>query len=92
VVKLAGQTGETFGRLFLRLSDEANGRALFYYRMFCKDMDELADLFRSRNILPSLGDAARTYRRSWTPIGRPSLLATGSASAAITPWPEGSRS
>lgn len=57
VVKLAAETGETFGQLFLRLSRETEGRALFNYRMFCKDMDELADLFRSPNILPSLGDA-----------------------------------
>ena len=50
--------GESFVELFLRLSRETEGRALFNYRLFCQDMDELGDLFRySNNVLPSLGDA-----------------------------------
>jgi N-acyl-D-amino-acid deacylase len=50
--------GESFVELFLRLSRETNGRALFNYRLFCQDLDELGDLFRhSANVLPSLGDA-----------------------------------
>ena len=50
--------GESFVELFLRLSRETDGRALFNYRLFCQDMDELGDLFRhSSNVLPSLGDA-----------------------------------
>ncbi len=50
--------GESFAQLFLRLSRETDGRALFNYRLFCQDMDELGDLFRSsKNVLPSLGDA-----------------------------------
>jgi len=52
------KTGESFVEYFLRLSRETNGRALFNYRLFCQDMDELGDLFAgTRNVLPSLGDA-----------------------------------
>jgi len=50
--------GESFVEFFLRLSRETDGRALFNYRLFCQDMDELGDLFRSTDrVLPSLGDA-----------------------------------
>jgi N-acyl-D-aspartate/D-glutamate deacylase len=50
--------GESFVELFLRLSRETQGRALFNYRLFCADMDELGDLFgNTRHVLPSLGDA-----------------------------------
>jgi N-acyl-D-amino-acid deacylase len=49
---------ESFVELFLRISRETEGRALFNYRLFCQDMDELGDLFRhSSHVLPSLGDA-----------------------------------
>lgn len=52
------KTGERFVEYFLRLSRETNGRALFNYRLFCQDMDELGDLFAAtKNVLPSLGDA-----------------------------------
>jgi N-acyl-D-aspartate/D-glutamate deacylase len=52
------KTGESFVEMFLRLSRETDGRALFNYRLFCQDMDELGDLFaHSKNVLPSLGDA-----------------------------------
>jgi len=52
------KTGESFVEYFLRLSRETDGRALFNFRLFCQDMDELGDLFRSTsNVLPSLGDA-----------------------------------
>jgi N-acyl-D-amino-acid deacylase len=52
------KSGESFAQMFLRLSRETNGRALFNYRLFCQDMDELGDLFaHSDNVLPSLGDA-----------------------------------
>jgi N-acyl-D-aspartate/D-glutamate deacylase len=52
------KTGETFVEYFLRLSAETEGRALFNFRLFCADMDELGDLFRStKHVLPSLGDA-----------------------------------
>jgi N-acyl-D-aspartate/D-glutamate deacylase len=52
------KTGESFVEHFLRLSRETDGRALFNFRLFCQDMDELGDLFRSTaNVLPSLGDA-----------------------------------
>ncbi len=50
--------GESFVEMFLRLSRETHGRALFNYRLFCQDMDELGDLFAgTQNVLPSLGDA-----------------------------------
>ena len=51
------QNGEAWVSLFLRLSDESDGRCLFNYRMFCQDLGELGDLFRSPRIFPSLGDA-----------------------------------
>ncbi len=52
------KTGESFVEYFLRLSAETEGRALFNFRLFCQDMDELGDLFRgTKNVLPSLGDA-----------------------------------
>ena len=52
------ERGESFVEMFLRLSRETDGRALFNYRLFCQDMDELGDPFRhSTNVLPSLGDA-----------------------------------
>ena len=52
------KTGESFVEYFLRLSAATEGRALFNFRLFCADMDELGDLFRSTaNVLPSLGDA-----------------------------------
>ncbi len=50
--------GESFVEYFLRLSRETEGRALFNYRLFCQDMNELGDLFAgTKNVLPSLGDA-----------------------------------
>jgi len=55
--KLA-QGSESFVEYFLRLTRETNGRALFNYRLFCADMDELGALFaHSNHVLPSLGDA-----------------------------------
>lgn len=54
----AAARGERFVEMFLRLSRETDGRALFNFRLFCADLDELGDLFAStRNVLPSLGDA-----------------------------------
>ena len=50
--------GESFVEYFLRLSRETEGRALFNFRLFCADMDELGALFgATKNVLPSLGDA-----------------------------------
>ncbi|HEY4939885.1 MAG TPA: amidohydrolase family protein [Rhizomicrobium sp.] len=50
--------GESFVEYFLRLSRETDGRALFNFRLFCADMDELGALFgATKNVLPSLGDA-----------------------------------
>ena len=54
----AAARGESFVETFLRLSRETNGRALFNFRLFCADLDELGDLLRSTShVLPSLGDA-----------------------------------
>jgi N-acyl-D-aspartate/D-glutamate deacylase len=57
VVKACKASGERFEAMFVRLSQETDGRALFNLRMFCQDLHELGDLFRSPHILPSLGDA-----------------------------------
>jgi N-acyl-D-amino-acid deacylase len=58
VLVLAKQRDESFVEMFLRLSRETNGRALFNFRIFCPNLDELGDLFKStKNVLPSLGDA-----------------------------------
>ena len=54
----AAARGESFVEMFLRLSRETRGRALFNFRLFCADLDELGDLLRSTShVLPSLGDA-----------------------------------
>lgn len=58
VLVLAKQRDEAFVEMFLRLSRETKGRALFNFRIFCPNLDELGDLFaHSKNVLPSLGDA-----------------------------------
>jgi hypothetical protein len=49
--------GEHWSETFLRLSRESNGRGLFNFRMFSASFKEQADLFRSENIFPGLGDA-----------------------------------
>ncbi|WP_333806023.1 N-acyl-D-amino-acid deacylase family protein [Phenylobacterium sp.] len=51
------RTGKSFVELFLDQALATEGRGLFNLRMFCQNLDELGDLFASRNILPSLGDA-----------------------------------
>lgn len=53
----AEAAGEHWAETFLRLSRETNGRGLFLYRMFSKNIDEQADLFQSPHIYPGLGDA-----------------------------------
>jgi len=58
VLVLAKQRDEKFVEMFLRLSRETNGKALFNFRLFCPNLDELGDLFKGTgNVLPSLGDA-----------------------------------
>ena len=47
VGKLCQKTGERFVDLFLRLTRETNGKALFNWRMFSQNLDEVADLFKS---------------------------------------------
>jgi N-acyl-D-amino-acid deacylase len=57
VLNLMSETGESFVELFIRLSLETEGRALFSQRMFCKDINEVGDLLESPSVLPGLGDA-----------------------------------
>ena len=50
-------SGESHAEMFIRISRETEGKALFTWRMFNQDMDELGELFKSKHIFPSLGDA-----------------------------------
>ena len=54
---LAQKNGESPAEMFIRISRESEGRALFTWRMFNQDLDELGELFKSKNMYPSLGDA-----------------------------------
>lgn len=54
---LTAATGETFVELFLRLSRETNGRALFSQRMFARNLTEVAELLANPKVYPGLGDA-----------------------------------
>jgi hypothetical protein len=54
---IADAAGEHWSETFLRLTKESNGRGLFNFRMFAQNMKEQADLFKSENIYPGLGDA-----------------------------------
>ncbi|MAI42172.1 MAG: amidohydrolase [Gammaproteobacteria bacterium] len=54
---LAEKNGESPAEMFIRISRESEGRALFTWRMFNQDLDELGELFKSKNMYPSLGDA-----------------------------------
>ncbi|MCH7742847.1 MAG: amidohydrolase family protein [Proteobacteria bacterium] len=53
----ADAAGEHWSETFLRLSRESNGKGLFNFRMFATSLKEQADLFKSDNIYPGLGDA-----------------------------------
>lgn len=53
----AKAAGEHWIETFIRLSIETDGKALFNYRMFAGSLDEQADLFKSKNLYPGLGDA-----------------------------------
>jgi N-acyl-D-amino-acid deacylase len=57
VASMCVASGESHAEMFIRLSKETNGRALFTWRMFNQDLDELGELFKNKNIFPSLGDA-----------------------------------
>lgn len=54
---MAEAAGEHWSETFLRLTLATDGRALFNYRMFSKNLDEQAALFRSAHLYPGLGDA-----------------------------------
>lgn len=54
---IADETGEHWSETFLRLSRETEGRGLFIFRMFSGSLTEQANLFKSENIYPGLGDA-----------------------------------
>lgn len=53
----AEAAGEHWSETFLRLSRESDGKGLFNFRMFSSSLKEQADLFKSENIYPGLGDA-----------------------------------
>ena len=56
--EMAEQAGEHWAETFLRLTRETEGKALFNWHMFQKNMTELKDLLtKSSHIFPSLGDA-----------------------------------
>lgn len=58
VRSLMAATGETWAGMFLRLSRDTDGQAFFSHRMFCKEIDEVADLLSgSTHVYPGLGDA-----------------------------------
>jgi len=57
VLSLAKAAGESFAEMFIRLSRETGGKALFNLRMFNQNLDELGDLIKNDHIFPGLGDA-----------------------------------
>lgn len=58
VRSMAEEAGEHWAETVLRISRETEGKALFNWHMFQKNMDELkALLTKSSHIYPSLGDA-----------------------------------
>ncbi len=57
VAAMCAESGESHAEMFIRLARETKGRALFTWRMFNQDMDELGELFKNKHIFPSLGDA-----------------------------------
>ena len=54
---ISATAGEHWSQTFLRLSRESNGKALFNFRMFNRNLKALGDLFKSDHCFPSLGDA-----------------------------------
>jgi N-acyl-D-aspartate/D-glutamate deacylase len=54
---MADAAGEHWGETFVRLTRASGGRALFNYRMFSTNVDELANLYASEHLYPGLGDA-----------------------------------
>jgi N-acyl-D-amino-acid deacylase len=57
VEQLAAERGESFAELFLRLARETDGRAAFSFRMFSRNLAELALVIGGEHAFPSLGDA-----------------------------------
>ncbi len=53
----ADAAGEHWAETFVRLTRDTDGRALFNFRMFSTNIDEQAELFKSKHIYPGLGDA-----------------------------------
>ena len=54
---MAAAAKEHWSETFLRLSRETNGKALFNFRMFNRNLKALGELFKSEHCFPSLGDA-----------------------------------
>lgn len=57
VAALIATTGETFVELFLRLSRDTDGKALFSQRMFARNLEEVTHLLANPRVFPGLGDA-----------------------------------
>ena len=55
--EIADEAGEHWSETFVRLTKESGGKGLFNFRMFAQNLKEQADLFKSENIYPGLGDA-----------------------------------
>lgn len=54
---LAQETGEHPAEIWLRISDETNGKALFHMRLFNFDLEALPELITTDWAMPGLGDA-----------------------------------
>ncbi|MFL2697858.1 MAG: amidohydrolase family protein [Gammaproteobacteria bacterium] len=57
VAEMIKKSEEHPSELFLRLSDESDGKTLFNYKMFNQNLDEAGEMFKSERIFPGLGDA-----------------------------------
>ena len=57
LASLSKAANEHWVETFLRLSRETDGKALFNFKMFNRNLKALGDLFKSENCFPSLGDA-----------------------------------
>jgi N-acyl-D-aspartate/D-glutamate deacylase len=57
IIEASKAKGEHWSETLIRLSLESEGRGIFNWRMFSSSLREQAELFRSDNIYPGLGDA-----------------------------------
>jgi N-acyl-D-aspartate/D-glutamate deacylase len=54
---LAERAGEHWSETFLRLSRDSDGRGLFVWRMYNRNLDSLSDLLANEHVIPGLSDA-----------------------------------